>query len=213
MMDSPSEYHLRELRIASDATDLRRSLPDVPAACRRILDIGGGAGQTLIALNLDSHVDQVAMDVDRDALRLGMTLSDRILFVQGAGERLPFPTRSFDFVLCRVALPYMNIPLAIGEIKRVLRPGGGVWFTLHPLSMLSIPEATRSVHQAVFEAYRLLNCASLHVLGWQFGFLRRRFESYQTEGGMRRVLERHGFGEIRFQRSEGLAVTAVYSDD
>jgi ubiquinone/menaquinone biosynthesis C-methylase UbiE len=39
-------------------------------------------------------------------------------------ERLPFPDASFDLVLATGVLEFADVPRALGEITRVLRPGG-----------------------------------------------------------------------------------------
>src|SRR5207245_7299416 len=72
-------------------------------------------------------------------------------------ELLPFREASFDFVFSRVALPYMHIPKAASEMGRVLKPGGGLWCLLHPLSRFSLDrKSTRlnsshgSISYAVF---------------------------------------------------------------
>jgi ubiquinone/menaquinone biosynthesis C-methylase UbiE len=99
-----------------------------------------------------------------------------------SGEALPFRDQSFDFLFSRVALPYMNIPVALAEFRRVLKPGAGLWLSLHPLSMLSWKSALTSVRRFPFEIYRLTNTAALRWGGFQFRYpLRSSYmESYQT---------------------------------
>jgi ubiquinone/menaquinone biosynthesis C-methylase UbiE len=173
-------------------------VPDIPEGCGYLLDIGCGAGQTLMVADTGS-ARPVGVDVDKEALRLGRELNPGILFVRSSGEKLPFADDSFDFVFSRVALPYMNIPRALLEVRRVLRNGGSVWFTLHPLSMLSPKASCRNVRTALFEIYRLANTLGLHYLGRQFRYPlnRNRTESYQTVAGMRRALAGRGFTDIR----------------
>ncbi len=115
-----STYHLSELRVALDTNNPRRILPDTTSA-RRILDIGCGAGQTLIATQPSGYC--FGIDIDPEALQLGRTQTDCIDFTQGVGEALPFRTGSFDLVISRVATPYMHIATALAEMRRVLEPG------------------------------------------------------------------------------------------
>lgn len=205
---SNAEYHLRELKIAQ-GTDEQRNLPLVPKGVERILDVGCGAGQTLIALGV-TGTHAVGVDYDLEALRLGQSLTARIDLLQSSGEQLPFRDEIFDFAYSRVALPYMDIGRAVREIARVLRPGGGVWLSLHPLSMLSWKSAFRSPKTLAFEVYRLVNTAAFTLSGrlFRYPLKRSRLESYQTERGMRLVLAAAGFGEIRFAHGHHFVVTA-----
>ena len=71
MRNDSSNYHRLELSIATDPNDSRRVMPRVESRHRRILDIGCGAGQTLIGSNLSDNVMAVGVDVDHAALALG----------------------------------------------------------------------------------------------------------------------------------------------
>jgi ubiquinone/menaquinone biosynthesis C-methylase UbiE len=201
MATNPPEYHLAELALARAQDDLRRCLPDIPESAQWILDIGCGAGQTLLACARSSQ-KAVGVDCDLEALRLGRRLGVPALLVQASGEQLPFRNASFDFIFSRVALPYMHIPATLSEAARLLRPGGRLWLTLHPLATFSWRQALGHPRGAVFEIYRLLNTAALHLCGVQVRYpLRRsRIESYQTEAGVRRVLRRSGFEDVAITR-------------
>src|SRR5207245_11078047 len=83
-------------------------------------------------------------------------------------ELLPFREASFDFVFSRVALPYMHIPKAASEMGRVLKPGGGLWCLLHPLSRFSLRDTMISPKQILFQSYVLANTALFHLWGLQF---------------------------------------------
>src|SRR5262245_7954626 len=130
-------YHVGELEVARTLNDPRRVMPTLPDQYQSILDVGCGAGQILIACDLEPGIFACGVDLDEEALALGRRMSENILFVCAQGERLPFNDHSFDIVISRVALPHMHIPSALHEIARVLRPGGYVWFTLYPLSKIS----------------------------------------------------------------------------
>jgi SAM-dependent methyltransferase len=194
---SPGEYHLAELKIALDRGDPAHSLPPpMPAACR-VLDLGCGAGQTLIA----AYPDRVSfgLDIDLAALELGRSLTDRVCFACGAIEALPFRAGQFDLVVARVSLPYTNLAASLGEIRRVLKTGGRVWMTLHGFSIVWIQAKRSGLRGKVLFAYILLNSALFHFTGRQFPFL-GRYESFQTEGGIVRALGRNGFDGISVVR-------------
>lgn len=214
------EYHLAELEIARSASDPRRAQPDLPAQFASILDVGCGAGQTLIAASLPPHVLACGVDVDESALVLGRTLAPQhgasVHFTRAGGEALPYADGSFDVVISRVAMPYMHMPTALAEFARVLAPGGTLWVTLHPASLVlsQLGDAVTSLHvkSMLYFGYALLNGAWFHVTGRQvrFPLNRARCESFQTAGGVRRALHRAGFGQVRVTRTaRHFAVAAV----
>lgn len=210
-----AEYHLSELRIAQDPRAEGHLLPPIPRSCRAVLDVGCGAGQTLIASNLPDGVLACGVDPQVEALALGRTLTDRVHFIASMGEALPFDPGTFDFVLSRVALPYTHIPTAVRELWRVLAPGGQVWLTLHPVSMATtaLRHGVRalSARRTVFGLYVLTNALLLHLFGRQIAFPlgHRRYESVQTDRGIRLALTAAGFTEVRVTRGRFYVVTAV----
>jgi len=212
-MDDGS-YHLQELSIASDPGDPRRVMPTIEAGHRRILDVGCGAGQTLIASNLGAGVVAVGVDVDYTALSLGRELSNTICFILAKGESLPFEGESFDLVISRVALPYMHVHLALAEMARVLKAGGSLWLTLHPFSMTASEIMTSFIHfkfkAVLYRAWVLTNGLTLHLFGkqWAFPPKSRRYESYQTKRGITRALLSAGFRRIEFGAGNHFIVTA-----
>ena len=183
-------------------------MPPAPAPGGRMLDNGCGIGQILMALDL-AGVRAVGIDIDQQALAFGRRMAPQLGFALANGEHLPFPEHSLDLVVSRVASPYMRIPLAVPEIARVMRPGGCIWFVLHPFSMLSWSHAVGSARRLVFEIYRVCNSASFR---WQFCYpLKTSLTAYQEETGMRRCLEKNGFTQIEFTRQRHFVVTAQKS--
>jgi ubiquinone/menaquinone biosynthesis C-methylase UbiE len=51
----------------------------------------------------------IGLDIDGSRLAVAKVRFPNRTYVQGAGERLPFASESFDPVISGVALPYMNI--------------------------------------------------------------------------------------------------------
>ena len=198
-------YHLAELRIALDRSHPAHEMPPPMTPAARILDVGCGAGQTLIAAYPDRRT--FGMDVDWNALRLGQTLTQAVAFARGRAEALPYASGQFDLVIARVSLPYANIPRSLGEIHRVLRPRGLLWMTLHPLSL-----GWKQARQGGWKAwlhflYVFANGAAFHFLQKQFP-LGARQESFQTKAGITRALRRAGFREIQIPRGKRFLVTA-----
>jgi len=180
-------------------------VPDIRPDWNRILDVGCSAGQSLVALDVAPAVELYGVDVELSSLRTGQQWDDRIRFIQAPGENIPFASESFDLVSCRTALPYMHVATALLEMRRVLRPGGRLWFTVFPARVvwgdLRASIADRHAQGALFHVYRLTNGAFFDITGKQFRFPfgQRRCESYQTERCVRRSLGVAGFSEIEVE--------------
>ena len=210
-----SEYHRLELAIASDPGDSRRVLPRVESRHRRILDVGCGAGQTLIGSSLATGVLAVGVDTDEAAVGLGKELTSAVRFVVGEGESLPFVDGSFDLVICRVALPYMQIKRALAEMSRVTAAGGDLWLVLHPFSMtlgeLGSHLAQFQLKSAIYRTWVLLNGLSLHFVGrqWRWPANHGGYETWQTSKAISRALTAAGFDHLQITRNNHFVVTAT----
>jgi ubiquinone/menaquinone biosynthesis C-methylase UbiE len=109
--------------------DIER-LADVPAGAS-VLDIPCGGGLAFRGLRTGQAVDYVAADISpymlqrarREAGRRGV--QDMIEFVEADVTALPFPDASFDLCVTYNGLHCLPDPrAALGELARVLRPGG-----------------------------------------------------------------------------------------
>lgn len=97
-----------------------------------MLDVGAGAGRLLAALAArgwtGSGVDPSAPLIEEARERLPEA-GARLLVARA--EELPFPDGSFDLVIVIAVLEYTDLDQAVGELVRVLRPGGrvvvGLW--------------------------------------------------------------------------------------
>lgn len=140
----------------------------------------------------------VGVDVDEESLALGKKNYPDFVFICARGEQLPFPDQSFDTVISRVAIPYMDIPVVLREMRRVLKPGGELKIKLHPLSFtlselkagLRTGPFLKRLQNLVYRLYVIANGIALHLAGVNFRFplARRRCESFQTRAGIRRAL-------------------------
>lgn len=208
------DYHLKELAIARDSRDVRSVLPRVPQSCRRILDVGCGIGQSLLALDLPSVTEAHGVDVDGDAVNYGRRESPQLRLAIAPGESLPYPDNHFDYLFCRVALPYMNIPRALHEFARVLIPGSTVWLSVHPMAMFrrDVSHAVRGANlkSVVYRLYALANTGGL-LVGSQFRYPLNpnRMESYQPAAFIRRALRRARFTNIRATTERGVALVSA----
>ena len=207
-------YHLHELCIAKTAGDPRRILPPVMNGDRRVLDLGCGAGQILMSTDFEPGTTMVGLDLDESALSLGRQLDERINFVCARAESLPFQTGYFDFVFARVALPYMHMHESLTEICRVLRTGGRIWLVLHPYTMIlkeTLAALSRlQIKRVLVCLYVTANGIALNSVGKEFHlpFKRGYYESFQTIRGIRKMLQKTGFDQIKAERDGFFVATA-----
>jgi len=100
------------------------------ANARRVLDVGCGTGILLEALlEACPQADLTEMDLAEDMLKTNAAKwpEPRIHRVCADGARLPFAVACFDLVLCFGVLPHFeDLRGALGELRRVLRPGGAL---------------------------------------------------------------------------------------
>jgi SAM-dependent methyltransferase len=111
---------------------LERTLELLPADARRVLDVGCGPSP-LGAPLIGRGVTYCGLDLAAAMLSGARAAEPRALLVQG-GAALPFREESFDAVVALGFLEYLDdIPRALREMRRVVRPGGTI--------VVSVPKA------------------------------------------------------------------------
>jgi ubiquinone/menaquinone biosynthesis C-methylase UbiE len=172
----------------------------------RVLDLGCGSGVDLSSWDVTASDEIVGIDVNEQHLALAKARFPNRTFHLGSGESLPCENESFDRVVSCVALPYMNIPKALGEMHRVLVPGGAVSLSLHSPSFTMFELLHQALPKPIPTLYRLYvmtNGVWFHCTGKTIGFVNGRTESFQTERGMTLALKRAGFVDTAFRRVPG----------
>ena len=129
---------------------------------------------------------------------------------------LPFADKSFDVVLCRVALPYMNNRRTIAEVARILKPNGVFLLKTHapPFYSAMLKERIKTFHPKQI-AYPLICVAGSifhHLSGRQLenGFWKGK-EIFQTRRFLEKEFAKNGL-EIKTEltRHESV-VTFVFN--
>ena len=104
----------------------------VPLAGQDIIELGCGAARlarTLLERHPDSCVTGMEVDERQHAKNIAAPQKG-LRFVAGGAEAIPFQDASFDLALMLKSLHHVPRPLmaqALGEVARVLRPGGHLY--------------------------------------------------------------------------------------
>jgi Methylase involved in ubiquinone/menaquinone biosynthesis len=118
-----------------------------------VLEIGAGTGANFQHYRSGAHV--VATEPDPYMLKRAQaranTAAATIEVRQAAGEELPFPDGSFDFVIDTLVLCSVSDPRKVlAEIKRVLKPGGELRLYEHVRSRNPVGALAQDVVQPVW---------------------------------------------------------------
>lgn len=126
----------------------------------KVLDLGCGAGHVSFAMA--PFADSViAYDLSQRMLGVvKATANDRSLhnieIQSGTAEKLPFYSDSFDIVVTRFSAHHWeDVPTALAEIRRVLRPGGRA-------VVIDIVSSECPLHDTILQTAEILRDAS-HV--------------------------------------------------
>jgi SAM-dependent methyltransferase len=93
----------------------------------RVLDVACGTGAlTLAAAEIAGPAGSVVgLDANPEMLAVARRKPEQIEWLEGKAEALPFPDNEFDAVVSQFGLMFFqDKPRALGEMMRVLKPGG-----------------------------------------------------------------------------------------
>ena len=126
-MSIPDPDQLPSLR---DELDVLADL--VPLAEQRIIELGCGnarLARSLVQRFAGSQVVGLEVDAVQHAKNLAAP-QERLLFMAGSAEAVPFPDASFDGAIMLKSLhhvPLAAMDAALAEVARVVRPGGWLY--------------------------------------------------------------------------------------
>jgi SAM-dependent methyltransferase len=105
------------------------------AGAAEVLDVGTGEGQIARLAVADGATRVVGVDPTWAQVLEARDRAGGPVYARGGAAALPFPDERFDAVIaCLVFEHITDVDAAIGEVARVLRPGGRFAFFLnHPL--------------------------------------------------------------------------------
>lgn len=110
-----------------------------PVDGQKFLDVGCGTGNYTIAL-AEKGMNVTGLDVSLQMIETARKKMSSVEWVHGDAKHLPFSDRSFDGVLCFLAIHHIKeLALFFSEAQRVLKPGGKiVIFTNSPQQFMQL---------------------------------------------------------------------------
>ncbi len=109
---------------------------------RKVLDVGCGPGNLLVALSSDIPQLLIGVDVDATFLSIGHSKIKELIepsskvptLIRASLPTLPFADETFDLVTCFLVMPHVpDDKAALTELARVLKPGGTLAISGHGL--------------------------------------------------------------------------------
>jgi SAM-dependent methyltransferase len=125
---------------AENATFWRRFGAKPVFAGKRVLDVGCGLGRLCVDAALDGAAQTVGVDYEARQIEFAREyvrqkypqVAERVEF--HAGELKHFAGGDFDFILCKDSFEHiMDLPEALAEMARRLKPGGRIYAGFGPL--------------------------------------------------------------------------------
>jgi 2-polyprenyl-6-hydroxyphenyl methylase/3-demethylubiquinone-9 3-methyltransferase len=157
----------------------------------RVLDVGCGGGLLSEAFAA-SGCDVTGVDRSAPSLAAARTHAERsglsIRYLDGSAESLPFDARAFDVVCCCDVLEHVDSPdIVLGEIARVLKPGGVFLFDTINRTLRSKLVAIKLAQD--WRPTRLIP-RDVHV-----------WEKFIRPGELANLMERHGLANPGIRRT------------
>ncbi|HKA81592.1 MAG TPA: bifunctional demethylmenaquinone methyltransferase/2-methoxy-6-polyprenyl-1,4-benzoquinol methylase UbiE [Xanthobacteraceae bacterium] len=168
----------------------------------RVVEAGGTGTRATVA---DINAEMLAVGRARAAER---RLDDKIAFVEGNAEALPFPDRCYDAVT--IAFGIRNVPrvaAALGEAYRVLRIGGR--FLCLEFSQVDVP-GLEAVYD--FYSFNIIPALGRAVAGdaQAYRYLVESIRRFPPPQAFAEMMRTAGFARVSFQRMSG-GIVALHS--
>jgi ubiquinone/menaquinone biosynthesis C-methylase UbiE len=160
---------------------LAQRLISIPPENGSVLEVAPGPGFLAIELARTGRLRVTGLDISKTFIDLAAANAAQagvqVDFRQGNAAEMPFPTDSFDLLVCRAAFKNFAEPdKALREMRRVLRPGAtGVIIDLHrDVAMPDIKRYVDGLHlRAPSRAFTLFT--------FRFMLLKRAYTRQQFE--------------------------------
>lgn len=181
---------------------------------RRVLDVAGGDGYWAGRARRRG-ADAVSIDLARKKMVYGRTLADAPALIECDALRLPFADGSFDAVLSVCAIEHFDDGgRSLGEMARVLKPGGEIFLSADVLSRADTWPKLRDAHKSKYHVRHTYTHESLRELMDERGLdLVKHSYQFRTAGAERLYLSLSAYGgKVGFNAAAPLAPLVALTD-
>jgi demethylmenaquinone methyltransferase / 2-methoxy-6-polyprenyl-1,4-benzoquinol methylase len=178
-----------------------------------LLDVAGGTGDVAMRVLEASGpgTSAVICDISAEMIEAGRARAgeaERLTFVRGNAENLPFPDRSFDAYTIAFGIRNVtHIEAALAEAYRVLKPGGR--FLCLEFSTVEVP-----LLDTLYQAYSFNAIPALGGLvagdSASYRYLVESIRRFPDQKSFTALIENAGFERVRYRNLTG-GIAALHS--